>query len=106
MLILAFAITTVSGAFAPLLSTRVFERTKLSLVGAMLGPGKCTMAPVLCVMGKGAYCDPVRASHGPINASGLSHSLRVRASQDRQRGQYVQRHLHSPRGSPKPTKME
>jgi hypothetical protein len=107
MPILAFAIATVSGAFAPLVSTRVFERTKLSLVGAMLAPGKRTMASVLSMMGKGTYCDPVRASHVPvINASGLSHSLRVRASEDRQRGQYVQRHLHSPRGSPKPPKME
>jgi hypothetical protein len=44
------------------------------------------MASVLRVMGKGAYRDPVRASHAYfINASGLSHSLEVRASQDRER---------------------
>jgi hypothetical protein len=54
MPILAFAITTVSGTFAPLVSTHVFERTKLSLVGAMLAPGKRTMMSVLRVMGKKA----------------------------------------------------
>jgi hypothetical protein len=51
MPILAFAITTVSGAFAPLVSTRVLERAKLSLVGAMLALGRRTMASVLLVMG-------------------------------------------------------
>jgi hypothetical protein len=54
MLILAFAITTVSGAFAPLVSTCVFEHTKLSLVGAMLAPCKRTMESVLHVIGKKA----------------------------------------------------
>jgi hypothetical protein len=33
------AIATMLGAFAPLLSTRGFERAKLLLVGAMLAPG-------------------------------------------------------------------
>jgi hypothetical protein len=38
------------------------------------------------ISAKGAYRDLVRASHAQVvNASGLSHSLGVRASQDRDR---------------------
>ncbi len=49
---LPFAITTVIGAFAPMCSKRVFEPATLWLVGAMLAPGRRTVAAGLRVMGK------------------------------------------------------
>ena len=51
---LAFTITVVIGAFAPLFSKRGFARAKLLLVGAILAPGKRTVTAVLRVMGKSA----------------------------------------------------
>jgi hypothetical protein len=50
---LPLAIATVIGAFAPLFSKRVFEHATLLLVGAILAPGRRTVAAVLRVMGKG-----------------------------------------------------
>jgi hypothetical protein len=59
---LPFTITTVSGTFAPLVSTCVFERAKLLLVGAILAPGRRIMASVLRVMRKG---DDSHVQHYP-----------------------------------------
>jgi hypothetical protein len=52
MLILPYSIVMVLGAFAPMFSKRVFEHTKLLVVGAILAPGKRTVTAVLRVMGK------------------------------------------------------
>jgi hypothetical protein len=52
MPILPFAMTTVIGAFASLFSKRVFAHATLLLVGAILAPGRRTVAAVLRVMGK------------------------------------------------------
>jgi len=49
---LPLAMATVIGAFAPLLSRRVFEPAKLLIVGAILAPGKRTITSVLRVMGR------------------------------------------------------
>ncbi len=46
------AIAPMIGAFAPLLSTRVFERAKLLLGGAILAPGKRPVTAVLRVLGR------------------------------------------------------
>jgi hypothetical protein len=51
---LPMAIITVSGAFAPLFSRRLFMYGKRLLVGAILAPGNRTVTAVLRVMGKGA----------------------------------------------------
>jgi hypothetical protein len=40
-------------SFAPLFSKRVFEHARLLMVGAILAPGKRTVAAALRVMGKG-----------------------------------------------------
>ncbi len=52
MLILPYSIVMVLGAFALMFSKRVFEHTKLPVVGAILTPGKRTATAVLRVMGK------------------------------------------------------
>lgn len=52
MLILPRTLAMVLGAFAPMVSTRVFEHVKVLLVGAILAPGKRTVTSVLRVMGK------------------------------------------------------
>jgi hypothetical protein len=46
------AIATVIGAFAPVFSRRVFEQSKLLIVGAILAPGKRTITSVLRVIGR------------------------------------------------------
>jgi hypothetical protein len=51
---LPFAMTTVMGAFAPLLSQRTFEHAKLLPVGAILAPGRRRVTAVLRVMRKSA----------------------------------------------------
>jgi hypothetical protein len=43
---LPLAIATVIGAFAPFFSKRVFEHATLLLVGAILAPGRRTVAYV------------------------------------------------------------
>jgi hypothetical protein len=74
--VLPCAMTTVIGAFASLCSKRVFEHATLLRVGAILAPGRRTVAAVLGVMGKGhdGYFqnDPrvlTRAHWSPIQAS-------------------------------------
>jgi hypothetical protein len=49
---LPMAIATLIGAFAPLISRRVFEHTKLLVVVTILAPGKRTVTFVLRVMGR------------------------------------------------------
>lgn len=53
MLTLPNAMIAVLAPFAPVFQTRVFERVKLLVVGALLVPGQRTVASVLRVMGHG-----------------------------------------------------
>jgi DDE superfamily endonuclease len=49
---LPLAIATIIGAFAPLVSRRVFEHAKLLIGGTILAPGKRSITSVLRVMGR------------------------------------------------------
>jgi DDE superfamily endonuclease len=60
------AMTTVTGACAPVFSKRTFEHVKLLLVGAILAPGKRTVTAVLRVMGK-SHDGHVQNSHRVLN---------------------------------------
>jgi hypothetical protein len=83
---LALAIAPVIGAFAPLFSTRVFEHATLVLVGALLAPGRRTVAAGLRVMGKGqdghfqhAHRVLNRAHWSPLDPSRVRLGLRLDA---------------------------
>ena len=66
MSILPLTIATVIGAFAPLLSRRVFAHAKLLVVGAILAPGKRTVTSVLRVMGR-SHDQHFQNSHRVLN---------------------------------------